>query len=113
MISNERRWPSQHQAQREPYHQQPITPRPASLEVTLAKRELQIERKYYLVMLKQNARGRFLRISEQTTTRSSSIIIPESGFKEFKKLVDELGKAAEKLPAMNYPEDTMPNGNAS
>ncbi len=106
MISNERRWPARRppQYQPQPYQAQPyydhIRPiRPPSQEDTLESREIQVERKHFLALLKENPRGRFLRISEEANGRSNSIIIPESGLREFQKMLEEMVNASAEIPA--------------
>jgi PurA ssDNA and RNA-binding protein len=42
-------------------------------------RELQIERKHFYVELRENERGRFLRITEEAHGRRNSIIVPSTG----------------------------------
>jgi hypothetical protein len=102
MISNERRWPSQRPAPRppQPYRErptQPVPPRPP--ETTLASRELQIERKHFVILLRENARGRFIRIIEEVPGKSSTIIVPVTGLQDFEKLLDEMVKANADIPA--------------
>lgn len=112
MISNERRWPTRVQPQRppQPYYERSEYQRPDSLPVrpspqedTLATRELQIERKHFLVMLKENPRGRFLRISEDVGGRRNAIIIPATGLRDFQKILEEMVRAASEIPATNQP----------
>lgn len=43
-------------------------------------------------------RGRLLRITEDIGGRRNSIIIPSTGLKEFKELLEEMIKAADELP---------------
>lgn len=107
MISNERPSPygrgyhSQHPQQ--PYAAQP--PRPFVQEDTLKSVEVQIERKLFILTLKENPRGRFLRITEDIGGRRNSIIIPATGLDEFWKLLDEMVKASDKIsPKANPPE---------
>jgi hypothetical protein len=101
MISNERPSPFQHQAYRQPYHHSHagLPPRPFVQEDTLKSGQIQIERKSFLMALKENPRGRFLRITEDAGGRHSSIIIPTTGLQDFKCLLDELLKAADELPS--------------
>ena len=114
MISNERPSPfSRHPypAQRygygaqnhHPQNGQP--PRPPINEETLKKAELQVERKLFIVTLKENPRGRLLRITEEVGGRRNSIIIPATGLMEFKKLLDEMVMFSEKT-AMKSLSDT-------
>jgi hypothetical protein len=90
MISNER--PSPYG--RSPYSQ----PRPPVNEDTLHTGEVQIERKTFVFTLKENPRGRFLRITEDVGGRRDTIIIPSTGLDEFKKLLDTMVKASNEIP---------------
>jgi len=96
MISNERPSPYKSWAQ--------MQPRPPVQEDTLKSGEVQIERKTIAFMLKENPRGRFLRISENARGRWNAIIIPATGLAEFQKLLDEMIKASNELPEKNQPE---------
>jgi len=116
MISNERRWPSQRQPQRQPYYQssEPRPFRPPIQEDTLEKREVQIERKQFTAALKENPRGRFLRITESASGRSNSIVIPAPGLRDFQKLLEEMARAAAEIPAKSFtdePQPEEPDGN--
>lgn len=90
MISNERPSPFG----RRPYSQ----PRPQVQEETLKSDKVQIERKTFLFALKENPRGRFLRITEDVNGRRDNIIIPAPGLDEFKRIIDEMVKAANEKP---------------
>jgi hypothetical protein len=90
MISNDR--PS-------PYGNRPFgTPKPPVNEETLKTDRVQIERKTFVFTLKENPRGRFLRITEDVGGRRDTIIIPAPGLEDFKKLLDEMVKAAAAMP---------------
>ena len=91
MISNERPSPFG----RRPYGQ----PKPQVQEDTLKSEKIQIERKTFILTLKENPRGRFLRITEDVGGRRDNIIIPSTGLEEFKKVVDEMVKASNEMPA--------------
>jgi hypothetical protein len=91
MISNERPSPFG----RRPYQGQP---RPPSNEDTLKSEKIQIERKTFVFTLKENPRGRFLRITEDVAGRRDTIIIPATGLNDFKKLLDEMVRAAAEIP---------------
>jgi hypothetical protein len=95
MISNER--PS-------PYGNRPNRPfggipRPPVNEDTLKTERIQIERKSFVFTLKENPRGRFLRITEDVGGRRDTIIIPAPGLEDFKKLLDEMVKASAETPS--------------
>jgi hypothetical protein len=87
MISNER--PS-------PYSQRavPSGPKPGQQEDTLRSEKLQIERKTFLFTLKENPRGRFLRITEDVAGRRDTIIIPAPGLEEFRRMLEAMERAA-------------------
>ena len=90
MISNER--PS-------PYGSRPPgPPRPHVDEDTLKSDKIQIERKTFVFMLKENLRGRFLRITEDVGGRRDTIIIPAPGLEDFKRLVDDMVKVSAETP---------------
>lgn len=91
MISNDR---SSHFGNR----QYGGPPRPPVNEDTLKTERIQIERKSFLLVLKENPRGRFLRITEDVGGRRDTIIIPATGLEDFKKLMDEMVKASNEIP---------------
>jgi hypothetical protein len=94
MISNER--PS-------PFGQRPRTqnapsPKPPVNETTLRSDKIQIERKTFLFTLKENPRGRFLRITEDVSGRRDTIIIPAPGLGDFRKMIEAMEKASAQTP---------------
>jgi hypothetical protein len=103
MISNERSWPHL----RRPYQKkgqgsgqpQPRQPYPHSNEDTIKSAEISIERKLFLLALKENARGRFLRITEDGGSKHSTVIVPVSGLDDFSRLLNEMLTVSEGLPA--------------
>ena len=72
--------------------------RPPVIEETLKSDKIQIERKTFLISLKENPRGRFLRITEDVGGRRDTIILPATGLSEFKRVVDEMVRASESSP---------------
>jgi hypothetical protein len=64
---------------------------------------LQVERKGFTLTLCENARGQFLRISEQGSGHSNAIIVPFSGLEQFQQLVADMAKAADELPPQTDP----------
>ena len=90
MISNER--PS-------PYGHRPFgASKPPVNEDTLKSDKVQIERKTFVFTLKENPRGRFLRITEDVGGRRDTIIIPAPGLEDVKKLLDDMVKASTEIP---------------
>ncbi len=59
---------------------------------------VEIERKTFAISLKENPRGRFLRITEQNGTRHATIIIPSTGLKDFQKVLADMIEAEAALP---------------
>ncbi len=99
MISNDRSSPHGHR----PYGSYP--PKPPVNEDTLRTEKIQIERKTFVLTLKENPRGRFLRITEDVGGRRDTIIIPAPGLPDFQRVLNELVKAAAELPpAQGTPE---------
>ena len=74
------------------------SPKPPVNEQTLKSDKLQIERKTFLFAVKENPRGRFSRITEDGGGRRDAIIIPASGLEDFKKVLEEMVKAAAEAP---------------
>jgi len=94
MISNER--PSPFRTR--PHHYGSMPPKPPVNEDTLRTERIQVERKTFVFTLKENPRGRFLRITEDVGGRRDAIIIPAPGLEEFAKVVEVLAKAAAEIP---------------
>jgi hypothetical protein len=89
MISNERPSPFG----RRPYEQM----RPPVNEDTLKSERLQVERKMFFFTLKENPRGRFLRITEDVGGHHNTIIIPSTGLKEFLQVFQEMMKTSDEI----------------
>ncbi|HOX03688.1 MAG TPA: PUR family DNA/RNA-binding protein [Candidatus Paceibacterota bacterium] len=92
MISNER--PS-------PYGQRPDpspSPKSAVPEESIKTDKIQIERKTFVFTLKENPRGRFLRITEDVNGRRDAIIVPATGLGEFRRILDEIIRFSEENP---------------
>ena len=62
-------------------------------------RELQIERKHFYVELRENERGKFLRITEEAHGRRNSIIVPSTGVEEFTATIEDVLTNGETAPA--------------
>jgi hypothetical protein len=72
-------------------------------EDTIRSEKIQIERKSFLLALKENARGRFLRITEDVGGRRDTIIIPAPGLEDFRNLVDEMLRVSNETPTKTPP----------
>lgn len=72
--------------------------RPPVIEESLRTERIQIERKAFVLALKENPRGRFLRITEDVGGRRDSIIIPATGLEELKRVIDEIVRVSKETP---------------
>ena len=95
MISNERSSPYD---LRRPHQPRPYQPKPPVGEDTFASKELDVERKTFTFGLKENLRGRFLRITENVGSKHNVLIIPAPGLEEFARVLGEMIKASGELP---------------
>ena len=59
---------------------------------------VQVERKLFVLALKQNERGRFLRLTEETHDQNITVIIPSTGLQELHQALGEMITASESLP---------------
>lgn len=65
-----------------------------SSETTHAVREFAVEHKTIRAAVKENHRGKFLRITEDTRGRRSSVIVPSEGVQTFIDFLQELAPLA-------------------
>jgi hypothetical protein len=76
-------------------------------ERTLHSERIQIERKIFTLSLRENPRGRFLRIMEDVGGRHDTIIVPAPGLEEFRRVLAEIAhvSAATPMPESAQPEE--------
>jgi hypothetical protein len=91
MISNERPSPYGNRNYGAPS-------KPAVQEDTLLSEKIQIERKTFVFSLKENPRGRFLRITEDVGGRRDTIIIPAPGLEDFMKTLESMVRFSAQAP---------------
>ncbi len=72
--------------------------KPPVEEETLKSEKIQVERKTFILVLKENARGRFLRITEDVGGRRDSIIVPSTGLDDFKRALEVMLEASNASP---------------
>ena len=58
------------------------------MEEELFSKQVQIERKSFSLSLRENPRGRFLRITEDVGGRRDAVIIPASGLEQIQEILD-------------------------
>jgi hypothetical protein len=90
-----------------PYQSAPYQP---VAEDNLAGGEIQIERKTFHMALKENVRGRLLRITEQKGHIRETIIIPATGLKDFQKLLAEMIAEDQRIPVKTGQDAPPPAG---
>jgi hypothetical protein len=113
MISNERPSPYGRRPQRSPQYSSPSYPstsayagafaKPQSQETTLQTERLQVERKTFVIALKENDRGRFLRIVEESKGHRDMIIVPSTGLEDFNKILASMVQPGEQAPGTEQP----------
>ena len=67
------------------------------MEQIIASKEVQVERKQFLIEFRQNPRGQFLRVTEEAHGRRNTIIVPSTGLKEFTDAIAEVLGAATRV----------------
>jgi hypothetical protein len=92
MISNERHWAAAQRGDGNSY------PKPRIAEGVMKTEYLQVERKSFTFTLRENPRGRFLRITEDAGGQHTNILIPASGLEEFVGMVEGMAKEAREIP---------------
>ena len=60
-------------------------------------KQLQIERKHFHVELRENDRGKFLRITEEAHGRRNTIIVPSTGVEEFTAAITDVLASSERM----------------
>lgn len=68
------------------------------MDTQLQTHSLRVERKHITFDLRENPRGRFLRITEEVSGRRDSIIVPVTGLEEFRAALDKIIEHNKTLP---------------
>jgi len=74
---------------------------------TIKTEKIDVERKSFLFDLKENDRGRFLRITEDVRGRRDTIIVPAPGLEDFLKALQSMiaaSREAGPIPQSSYPD---------
>jgi hypothetical protein len=58
------------------------------MDAVLKSEAISVERKNFIFDLRENPRGRFLRITEDAGGRRDSIVIPAPGLEDFRRVLD-------------------------
>jgi hypothetical protein len=76
---------------------QPVTGGAAGVDTQLQNQSIRVERKHFTFDLRENPRGRFLRIIEEVNGRRDAIIIPLTGLEDFRDQLNEIIKFSKTL----------------
>lgn len=82
-------------------------------EKTLRCEKLQIERKLFTLSLRENPRGRFLRITEDVAGRHDNVIVPASGLGDFAVALAAMAKTAAEAELVSRSAEAISPGEAS
>jgi len=69
----------------------------SGVDTQLQNQSIRVERKHFTFDLRENPRGRFLRIIEEVNGRRDAIIIPLTGIEEFRDQLNEIIKFSKTL----------------
>lgn len=76
---------------------QPGTGGASGVDTQLQNQSIRVERKHFTFDLRENPRGRFLRIIEEVNGRRDAIIIPLTGLEDFRDQLNEIIKFSKTL----------------
>jgi len=68
------------------------------VDTPLQNHSIRVERKHFTFDLRENPRGKFLRIIEEVNGRYDAIIIPLTGLEQFRDALNEIIKFSKTLP---------------
>ncbi len=60
------------------------------MDSVLKSETITVERKTFIFDLRENPRGRFLRITEDANGRRDSIVIPAPGLEDFRRVIENI-----------------------
>ena len=66
------------------------------MDTDLFSEQIHVERKLFSFNLRENPRGRFLRITEDVGGHRDTVIIPATGLKDVRNVLEHIIKADEK-----------------
>jgi hypothetical protein len=79
---------------------QPALGGASAVDACLQNHSIRVERKHFTFDLKENPRGKFLRITEEVNGRYDAIIIPLTGVEQFRDALNEVIKLSKTLPTV-------------
>ncbi len=72
----------------------------------LLSKQIQIERKQFSFTVRENIRGRFLKITEDVGGRRDTIIIPSTGLEQVRDIIDDAIEADREAGPYEVNDDT-------
>lgn len=69
------------------------------MDTEIFSEQVQVERKLFTFDLRENPRGRFLKITEDVGGRRDAIIIPAPGLPDIRNVLNRVIEAGESTPA--------------
>lgn len=90
MIRNDLGHRTSHQHGQQSRPAQPQFQRERVPDTELAREEFQIEQKEFRVALKENAKGKFVRVQEFSHDRMNSVVVPVRGLREMIEVLQKL-----------------------
>lgn len=75
------------------------------MQDALHSEKVSVERKLFFFDLKENQRGRFLRITEDVNGRRNAIVVPVAGLEDFRQV---LGAIIDRDKQLGAPPDAVP-----
>jgi predicted ATP-grasp superfamily ATP-dependent carboligase len=77
---------------------QPASGGSSAVDTQVQNHNIRIERKHFTFELKENPRGKFLRITEEVNSRYDAIIVPLTGIEQFRDTLNEVIKLSKNQP---------------
>jgi hypothetical protein len=109
MFMTERQWASTGvRTKKEPLASSKPAPNHQTNDDVLVSKTVQIERKTFFLTLRENARGRFLRITEDVNGRRDSIILPSTGLVDFRNAINSIVDLSENQSRQHAEPDLPP-----
>jgi hypothetical protein len=68
-----------------------------TVDTSLQNHSIRVERKHFTFDVRENPRGRFLRITEEVNGRRDAIIVPLTGIEQFRDALNEMIKFSKTL----------------
>ena len=77
------------------------------MDIEIHKEEIPVERKTFAFSLRQNPRGRFLKITEEVAGHRDTIIMPSTGLQQLRTVIDNLIEADKKAGPVVPPPQAL------